>query len=785
MLPVGTAQDLLNVDVTPGGKSVKKRKGYAIAQTLSNSTSAVHGIYTFYDSSGNDVVLVFNDRNMSASVNGGSPTVIYSTGTLNATYQCVDSQGYAYCASTARDRVIRTNGATFSSQVIIATGTQVALTPTRLVTAGIASTPNRIDFSKENDFTVWTVGSQPADPIQWTITAPGSRITHIVYAHQRIYWFKENSFGYILEGPTHTDWVTRIVSPEVGTLDNTSVVREDVLYFRGQDGHVYSFDGGTLTKLSRPIGTTTDSAQSRASNSLTLGSNGSTDWVAGTFSGNTVYVDTTTDTRLLATTFPESFSGNLRDGTLSTKLVWTKVFYGPVPGTASVSGGKLNLADLSTTPAQANDVGISTLLPRFQEGVTTQIKIESISVNTSQNSTFNLTFSTHQLTYAKEVPGSIYFTWVSTSAGLAYLLAVHDGVNSDATLYTSTSVVMPFTFQVWHSTLAVSYSVNGNLVKYANITDAGGYRQLPTYVGLFYDNQQTTGSSSFDNFSVYPQTFTFVSAAQTVSSSITSWDSFNAVDNAPNGTINYAIRPYSTGTYTSISKGATPTIATSTYWQVVATVTASSFPSDEGSCYIDSITQNWFEGSATDKTYATYFDNKILWEVAAGDGATTNNKTLVWDMLNQSWTLYDLPSNGFYVRNQSLYFGSATSGYIYKFGDVDADNGSAINSYWKSKDFFLSDPAVDNELVTLSTVADGSTVAGSSITLTYTLNGSSSTAIPVSIYTANTFSRSNKNLPAGRVGALLNVMFGNNAAGMPWEVFGVGYTFRPKPWNTQ
>jgi hypothetical protein len=341
-------------------------------------------------------------------------------------------------------------------------------------------------------------------------------------------------------------------------------------------------------------------------------------------------------------------------------------------------------------------------------------------------------------------------------------------------------VALPFTFQVWHSTLAVSYSVNGTLIKYAVIVDPNGDRQLPTYAGLFYDATQGTGNAVLDNFSVYPQTFTFTSASQSVSSSITSWDSFNATTGDNGGTIAFDIKSAAAGTYTSIAKGAIPTIPTGTYWQVVSTFTTTAFNASPLS--LSDITQNWFEGSSADKNYATYFDNKILWEVAAGAGATANNKTLVYDLLNQGWTIYDLPSNGFYVRNQDLYFGSASGGYIFKFGEVDTDNGSAINSYWKSKDLFISDPTVDNELVTVSAIADGTTVAGSSLTLTYTLNGSSSTSVAVPIATSNTFARVNKNVAAGRVGTVINFLFGNNASNQPWEIFAIGYSFRPKPW---
>jgi hypothetical protein len=228
VIPATSAQDLLNVEVTPGGKSVKKREGYATAITLSITTSPVHGVFSFYDSSGNDVVLAFNDGRLTSSIAGGTATQIASTFTVAGTWQCVDSQGFAYCNSSNRQGIVRTEGVSWSYlSGVVSSGTMVAVTTERLVQAGFSAVPNRIDFSKANDFSTWTVGGQPTDPITFTITAPGSRITHIVYAFKKIYWFKESSFGYILEGPELADWEPRIISSDIGTLDNTSTQDTD------------------------------------------------------------------------------------------------------------------------------------------------------------------------------------------------------------------------------------------------------------------------------------------------------------------------------------------------------------------------------------------------------------------------------------------------------------------------------------------------------------------------------------------------------------------------------
>ena len=77
-IPANKSQSLLNVNITEGGKSIKKREGYGVSATLSISTSPVHGVYTFFDSNGNTVDLFANDRYLSASVSGATTMIGFS-----------------------------------------------------------------------------------------------------------------------------------------------------------------------------------------------------------------------------------------------------------------------------------------------------------------------------------------------------------------------------------------------------------------------------------------------------------------------------------------------------------------------------------------------------------------------------------------------------------------------------------------------------------------------------------------------------------------------------------
>lgn len=793
IIPANAAQDLLNVDITPGGKSVKKRKGYAQSFATAITTSAVHGTYAFYDSSGNDVVLAFNDTRLAASVAGASPSTIMSSATAAQTWQCIDSQGFAYCAGSSRQWIVKTEGTTWSQHTVVSTGTMLAVTPKRMVQAGFSATPSRLDFSKENDFTTWTVGSQPTDPITFTITAPGSRITHIVYAHKKIYWFKESSFGYILEGAELADWQIKIVSSEIGTLDNTSTQDTDGnLYFRGQDGHIYVTDGGSVEKLSKDIETTVESAGTRRSNSVTLTS--AADFIAGTIAGatsSTAYVDTTTVVGKLQTTFPDTFD-SLRNGNSSTKNVWTPAAIGhsglSSTGTTTVSSGKLVITH-STGSTSRLYVGLRSVdpLPTITTGTTVHFRLESIPYGTFAygGGDFRIDFSSFVLTSnGVNENKTVYIEWDTTSGSTnAFVSSVSGDVPS-----TSINANFPFDFDFWFSTARWSVSVNDSYVTgaawTANPLSMATNLSKVNYVYVLFGGDPISSSDAMtgDNFSVAPQTFTYTSAAQTVSSAITAWDAFNATKDESAGSLAFAIRSTNTAVYTSISAGAIPTVSTHTYWQVHSTFTLTT-SNVMNPVSVSDITQNWFEGSAADKSYATFHDDKIMFSVAAGAGQSTNNRILVYDLITPGWTLYDLPVNGFYRRNRALYFGSSSAGYVHKFGEADSDNGTAIEAYWKSKEYFLDDPSVDKEITSLSFFTKGET--SSDLDVTYTLNGETETSFSFVLDETASYVRKNRNLPLGKIGGTLSVEFGNDASDSPFEVFSVGYAYRVRPWRPE
>lgn len=788
-IPAQNAQDALNVDLTPGGKSVRKRKGYGTAYTLSITTSPVHGVYDFFDSNGNEVSLFFNDTRMTASA-GASTIVLFSTGPNGATYQCTDSLGFAYCANSQRTTLTKTNGTvagTSNITSVISTGTMVTTCVTRLAMAGFSDRPSGIDFSGDSNFTSWGTGSLGTSPVQLTINAPGAKITHITYAFGRLMWFKDSSFGYVLIGnqPLQTDWVIKTVAYDVGTNDNSSVYREGILYFRGKDGHIYAFDGNTYERTTREIAATIALSQGRASNAWVQTT--ASDWGGGLFLPNT-YIDTVTTPGAIQFNYPDNFS-SYRNGTNSTKDIWKSLSYSATSTSAVVSNGNLVLV---STFAYEQYARTNYPSANYKQGTTYYCLISSITPNPSSANIFTVYFSSISsnlpfLTSPSDLNDYLFFQFRSTESQKIYLNSIKS--SNDGFLCSVCNVAafsVPATLEMWISTTNYQVKINNTLVKAGAFTYTNN--QLYTYLGMFTPNITIPGYAYVDTFGIAPETSTFYTSVNNAPN-LTSWDTFNTISQMNGGSQSFFIRGStnpisvnsSTPTWTSAVDGAIPTISTSSYFQFRDDFLLSSAPA--AGPLLDSLTQNWFEGLATDKAYATYFDDRIWWSVAYGTGATTNNAILLYDMLNKTWLPYDLASNGFYINQNSLYFGSALGGYIYQYGSGDSDNGAAINSYWKSKDFYGTDPFIDQDLVNLSVVT--ASVANSSMTVTYGVNNSSFTSYTVPLFSSrSSFKVNNKNLPSTLISAdTFNVRIGNNAANQPWEVFGIQFGVRPKTWN--
>lgn len=271
------AQDLLNIDVTPTGASIKKRSGYGVYKALGTS-KAVHGGYHAFDSTGNDYQLWGSSTSLYGIVADGTPTQLISSATINSTWDCADTQGSSYCVDSNRDAFIRTNGTTMT-WFTTPLGTMVESTPDRVVVAGVSGSANTLFISQSNTFTNFTVGANTTDAFTEPIASPGSKLTHIRWGCGKLLWWKDQSFGYF---DFDNQFVAQVktVSDSIGTFDNTSAIDPGGrVWFRGQEGHTWMYDCSVLSKQSIDITPNVQASGKRVANSWTQTTQ--SDWQAG------------------------------------------------------------------------------------------------------------------------------------------------------------------------------------------------------------------------------------------------------------------------------------------------------------------------------------------------------------------------------------------------------------------------------------------------------------------------------------------------------------------------
>lgn len=733
------AQDLLNVEISRSGKSVKKRSGYGSYKTLSGG-QAIHGGYHFFDASGNDIQVWGSSTSLWGIVADATPVQLISSATLNSTWDCADSQGFAYCANSSRNMLTKTNGATqtWSASPL---GTMVAITPERLLVAGIAAAPNTIYYSAASDFTNFTVGVNPENSSTEQIASPGSRLTHIEYGCGRWLWWKDQSFGYVL-GTDQTNLKIVTVSNQIGTRDNSSAIDPNGnVYFRAQDGHIYKYDCTSLAKLTQEITPTIQTSGSRTSNSYIQTTQA--DWESGTTSPSG-YVSTSItpgavvlSTSIALITQPSFEAGP--DNSPPTVTGWTVTRSNFYPQARACTNCVVSVPCGSPSPYSGSYYFLGSLSDNTHSQT---VQLLDGSSNVIQTNTISNT------TACSWTNGYIVNnSSVSATVKLRITLTNTFGT----TTVDSNSFTWPGGVQFWYI-----------------VSDA------------------TENLLLLDNFITFASTGIYVSPVVN-KPNVTTWDTFNVTANA-DGTQTYYLRAStnsfsassSTPAWTAQTSGQVISISTGVYFQfrdVISRTTPSANP------ILNDFTINWFEGSASDKAYATYFDDAIWWGLAYGAGQTTNNYIFKYDLTTPGWTLFDIGVGGFLNQNNALYFGSSTSGALYRYGESTSDNGVAISAYWKSKDFPGTDPWLENSYNQLDTFAQRD--QNSTLTVGYSLNASTTTtsySMSLSSSTDDTI-RHKKLLPSGKIGGLINVKYSDSSATSAWEILGFRVKYDPLPYR--
>lgn len=746
------AQDELNVNITPGGKSVQKGAGYGLYKTLySSNLQGIHGGSHFFDATGNDVQVWGSSTSLYGIVADAAPAQLVSSATLNATWDCADTQGFGYCVDSSRDALIKTNGATITwySSVL---GTMVEATPDRLVVAGVSGNTNTLYISGSNAFTTFTAGPLPSDPFTEPIASPGSKLTHTRWGCGKLLWWKDQSFGWFAFDDQYSAQV-KIVSDTIGTFDNTSAIDPGGnVWFRGQDGHIWEYDCSGLIKQSIEITPQIQASGKRVSNSWiqTSGSDFN--------SGSSVNVDTTTMAgNVMLNGFSDTFS-SLSNWT-TTSGVW------------SISGGHAQTTNTSVNAGLNQMFSVivdsisSAFLMSYQCGVTGGLGTQNVDVqlvNASNNG--------YRLDYSGDGTANLYRLANGTpSLIIAGAVVAHDQNTHTVSL---------------SRTAAGLYTIFLDTTNVGNVTDN-------TYIGFSTAALRVAGmfagqTASIYNFSIYDTTGTYYSSVKNAPS-LNSWTTFGS-NTSGVGSQTFYMRSSSnsftvlssTPAWTTQITNTQVAVATNTYFQVrddFSITAATNIP------VLADFSVNWFEGSAVDQAYSIYFDNAILFSVSYGVGVSSNTYILKRDLINDGWLLYNFGAGGMLVQNNHLFFGDVGStAQIFQYGSGTSYNGTAINAYWKSKNFTGADPFMRNQYTNIDTLFKQNT--SQTITTTYALDGSTTTTS----YTVNLSSTSlpiinnRKNLPNGKNGYTINLQYGDNTISSAWELLGYRFTFMPQPY---
>lgn len=230
---------------------------------------------------------------------------------------------------------------------------------------------------------------------------------------------------------------------------------------------------------------------------------------------------------------------------------------------------------------------------------------------------------------------------------------------------------------------------------------------------------------------------------------------------------------------TTLTNNATVTIATNT---AVAVGFRSLLGSATDQAQVDSCILNWNEGAATQQAWGVYdsIKNAVYWTTTINN-ATSANRLLKYDRNLEAWYPFSIAAQAPRVINNSLYFGGSSAGTWNLYGGVDADAGSAINAYWKSKDIGSDAPFQEKSFDRLSILSRNNGTGDMTATYTYSNAETGNYTISLSTGLGIVYARSNFNLPITSPQVFVNVQVGNNSS-TPFEVLGMGLTWSILPW---
>lgn len=404
---------------------------------------------------------------------------------------------------------------------------------------------------------------------------------------------------------------------------------------------------------------------------------------------------------------------------------------------------------------------------------------------------------------------SFYREQWTNGAGAAAEIAIDNIQNGSSTITNGS-----FTSQAFYTALPYGYVYTAATWAVDDFTPSFVLQQSTSSLGKWSDVTTSTGVhvQVNDTYLRYLSTFTVTptgDALSTLSSisltEISSGTYFSAVKNAPSlnswgnftanytsvgGAHNFFIRsstsPFyvlnSSPPWTSQTVNAVVAGSTGTYFQVIDSFTITSATD---TIALNDFTVSWFEGTRAPPMASTVWDNRYWLSLTTTTADAANDAVLVLNSRG-AWAIYDIHAGGFTQTRNALYHAdSRATGNIYQDILGYSDNGSAINSYVRTKDYSLGDISRDHYLDSIYASADY--LGACDVTFQYTPDKSTATFSLGTIPQTEFATVSSVRLPVPintsyqNFGRTFNFTMGSNDALCPLQLYGLRGLYRDRP----
>lgn len=767
-LPDGFVQDSLNVlfdDVSP----ITKRMGYTVA--WSTKQYSFTGLWTYTDPALTTWQIARSSDQITASDLNGTVVKISTVSSSNIV-GAVNAFGYIYFVD-ATQGVYYWNGTSTTYVASSPKGTIIASFHNRLwVTGAAVPNGNQLYGSKYYDGSVWTTGLNATDPVQFSVGLQDNfDNTTAAYVYlDTLYIFKHYAI-YALYGFDQTNFQISFLTQECGCIDGGSIqTYEGSLKFVSLRG-VEKFDGYRCDRISDPIKDKVERAiQSGLFTKKSWEQTSAADFGGG--SGYATYTDTTTTAGLVQLGADTKDFNSVPSGWTADAGTWS-----------SIGGDLVSPSVMSTITGSPFPLGpgffMKGLLAIPNDGIN-RSNLCIGAVNSSGNGYW-------ACLHAHGTPPEKYYISITTTPSNARNLPASDvyyntGVDL-ANLAFKTVSLSRFATGYMDIAFGGSDGVVGAISTDTIKTNITGIDRVAIY--SFPD----AGPGKADFLHVRSSTGSYYSAVHNTLN-FSSWGDYVATESADGGTVSYFMRASSSSfgvtdsapAWTSQANNSLITASTGVYIQTRIDMAITNITQNPR---VNDFKPSWYSGTQSIPMASTVWDNRYWLSLTTNTANTANDTVLVLNSRG-AWSAFDIHAGAFTQTRNNLYHAdSSATGNVYQDNNGHADNGSAINAYFKTKDLSFGGLSADSYLYSIypsamntgscaMTVAYDMDHSGTDLSLGSPLLNEFSTAASVKLPFPVDSSHQD-------FGKSINFTFGTKDASCAWKFYGLEGLYRQRP----